>query len=131
MFDQIQNPMMSFNKNFAETMLKMNGLAFETATRAIDVQIKTIENRWNATQAFLAQATEVTNMDDVKALMPKSVSLVKESTEKFVASSQEIFGLSVKTGEAMSAMMKQNFEAANETVVTTVNTVKAAAKKTK
>ena len=60
-------------------------------------------------------------MEAAKAFWPKSVNLVKESTEKFYANGQEVFGVTLKTSEAIGQLAKGQFEAANETFTKQVN----------
>ena len=62
---------------------------------------------------------------------PKGVNLVKETSEKLYANGQEVFGVSLKTAEALGQLAKGGFEAANENFNKQVNNVKKAASATK
>jgi hypothetical protein len=58
----------------------------------------------------------VRDFDAVRAALPKGVTLVKESAEKFYATSQEVTGVLVKTTEAFGQLLKGTVEAANDSV---------------
>jgi hypothetical protein len=125
MFEQINNQFVNLTKQFADSTLKANSLAFQNFERAIGVQLKTFETGVSATVAFFGEASEVRDLEGVKTIWPKGVALVKQSTEHFYNAGQEVFGQTVKTGEAIGQLYKAQFEAANDTVV------KTAAKATK
>ena len=67
------------------------------------------------------------DFDSLKAFWPKSVNLVKESAEKLYANGQEVFGVTLKTSEALGQLAKGSFEAANDNFSKQVNAVKKAA----
>jgi phasin family protein len=128
MYEQINSQVLAFSKNFADNALKAHSLAMEGFERITALQLKTLENRVSATVEFLSEAAEVRDFDGLKTIFPKSVNLVKETTEKFYANGQEVFGVSLKTSEALGQLAKGNFEAANENFTKQVNAVKKAAK---
>ncbi len=114
MYEQINSQFLAMSKSFADTAFKAHGLAIEGIERITDLQLKTMENRAEAAIEFWSEAAEVRDFDALKAFWPKSVSLVKESTEKFYANGQEVFGLTLKTTEALGQLAKGSFEAAND-----------------
>ncbi len=116
MFDQVSNQFLSFGKQAAETLLKANAIASEGVEKMIDVQLKTMEDRFNATSELVSMASEARDAEAFKTLLPKSVSLMKDSGEKLYSTSQEIFGIVVKTNEALGDLAKTNFESANGAV---------------
>ena len=132
MFEQINNQFVSATKQFADSALKANSLAFQNFERAMGVQLRTYETNVNATVAFLGEASEVRDLEGVKAIFPKGVALVKSSTEQFYNAGQEVLGQSLKTGEAIGQLYKAQFDAANDNVRSNVNaaaaTVQATAK---
>ena len=128
MFDQINSQMLSASKQFADAAFKAQGIAFEGFEKAVNLQVKAVENRWNATIAFFGEAAEVNNLDAVKAFLPKGAALVRETAEQNYATSQALINVSVQTSEALSGLAKGQFEAANEAFV---KPVAAAARKTK
>ncbi len=129
MYEQINSQFLALSKSFADNAFKAQNLAAEGMERIAALQLKTLENRVAATVEFLSEAAEVRDFDGVKAIWPKSVNLVKESTEKFYANGQEIFGLTLKTSEALGQLAKGSFEAANDNFTKQVNNVKKAAAK--
>ena len=129
MYEQINSQFLALSKSFADNAFKAQNLAAEGMERIAALQLKTLENRVAATVEFWSEAAEVRDFDGVKAIWPKSVNLVKESTEKFYANGQEIFGLTLKTSEALGQLAKGSFEAANDNFTKQVNSVKKAAAK--
>jgi hypothetical protein len=127
MIEQYNNQVLAFSKSFADAAFKAQGIALANFEKIADIQLKILENRANATAAFVTEALEVRDFDGLKAIWPKGVTLAKESAEKAYATTQEVFGLSVKTGEALGEIAKTNFAKTNETLQDQVNTFKKAA----
>jgi len=127
MIEQYNNQVLAFSKSFAEAAFKMQGLALQNFEKIAGLQLKTIETSATATAAFVTEAMEVRDFDGLKAIWPKGVTLAKESAEKAYATSQEVFGISVKASEALGEMAKTNFAATNETIKTNVDSFKKAA----
>jgi len=126
MYEQFNSKQfITLSKQLSDAAFKAHGLAVASFEKAIDLQLKTMENRVNATVEFWSDASEVRDMEGARALFPKSVSLAKDSAEKFYATSQELVGLSVKTTEAIGTVVKGSIESTNETIKPVV----AAAKK--
>ncbi len=132
------NQALALTKSLADTTFKAHTLALESLERLTNLQFKAIENRVTATADFFSEAAEVRDFDDMKTIWPKGVNLVKETAEKIYANTQEAFGISVKTGEALSQLAKGSFELATDNIKKQVNAatteftskVNAAAKKT-
>lgn len=127
MIEQYNNQVLAFSKSFAEAAFKVQGLALQSFEKIADLQLKAIENRANATAAFVTEALEVRDFDGLKAIWPKGVTLAKESAEKAYANSQEVFGITVKTSEALGELAKTNFVTTNETIKNNVDSFKKAA----
>ena len=127
MYEQFNSQVLAFGKNFADAAFKAQNLALESFEKITELQLKTLENRLSATQAFVTEALEARDFEGFKAVWPKGVNLVKESTEKFYSAGQEVFGVTLKTSEAFGEMAKKNFEAANENINAQVSAVKKAA----
>lgn len=117
MYEQASNQFLALSKQAAETFIKANAIAVEGFEKLIDIQLKTIEDRVKVATDLIGQAGEVRDLDGARAAFPKSVSLVKDSAEKFYATSQEVAGVLTKTGEAFGQLFKGTVEAANDTVV--------------
>ncbi|HVJ62654.1 MAG TPA: phasin family protein [Tahibacter sp.] len=127
MIEQYNNQVLAFSKSFADAAFKAQGIALANFEKIADIQLKIFENRANATAAFVSEALEVRDFEGLKAIWPKGVTLAKESAEKAYSTTQEVFGLQVKTGEALSEIAKTNFAATNETLQSQVNSFKKAA----
>lgn len=119
MFEQYSNPFAAMTQNFAANTLKANTLAFQNIERVVGLQLKTFQDTLNATVAFMGEAAEVRDMEGAKAIWPKGVALVKDSTETMYSTSQEVFGSTLKTNEAIGQIYKAQFESANEGLVKT------------
>ena len=128
MYEQINSQVLALSKSFADNALKAHSLAVEGFERITALQLKTLENRVSATVEFWSEAAEVRDFDGLKAIWPKGINLVKETSEKFYANGQEVFGVSLKASEALGQLAKGSIEAANENFTKQVNVVKKAAK---
>lgn len=127
MFQQINTQVLALGKNFADTAFKAQSLALEGFEKIAGLQLKTLENQVNATTAFLSEAFEARDFETAKAVWPKGVNLVKESTEKLYSTSQEVFGVGLKTSEALGQLARDAFETTNDKFTKSVNAVNAAA----
>ena len=117
MFEQFNSKQaINLSKQFADTAFKAQGLALAGIERAFDLQLKTFENRVNAAVEFASEAAEVRDIEGVRTLFPKSVAIAKDSAEKYYSTSQELVGISVKTGEAISDLIRGTIENANESI---------------
>jgi hypothetical protein len=128
MFDQINAQFSQYTKQLTESALRANAIAVEHFETLAALQVKAIEGRLNAATAFASEASEVRDLEGAKALLPKTISFVKDASEHLIAVSQEVVGQTLKTSEALAGLAKTNFDAAGEAVVRPV-TVKASAKK--
>ena len=132
MFEQINSQFVSLTRQFAESAIKANTLALQNFEHAMGVQLKTFEAGMTSTVAFMGEAVEVRDLEGVKAIFPKGVQLVKQSSEQFYNAGQEVLGQSLKTGEAIGQLYKAQFDAATDNVRNTVNaTAQAAQQATK
>ena len=127
MYEQINTQVLAMSKNFADAAFKAHSVAVEGLERIADLQLKTLENRVSATVEFWSEAAEVRDFDALKSFWPKGVNLMKETTEKLYANGQEVFGLTLKTTEALGQLAKGSFEVANDNFTKQVNAVKKAA----
>jgi len=117
MFEQFNSKQaINLSKQFADTAFKAQGLALASIERAFDLQLKTFENRVNAAVEFATEAADVRDIEGVKTLFPKSAALAKDSAEKYYATSQELVGITVKTGEAIGDLIRGSIESANDSV---------------
>ncbi len=126
MYEQFDSKQfIAFSKQFSDAAFKAQGLAIAGLERVVDVQLKTFENRLNATVEFLTDASEVRDLEAARSLFPKSVQLAKDNAEKMYAVSQELVGISVKTTEAIGDVVRGQYE---QVAKTGAATAKKAAK---
>ena len=128
MYEQINTQALALSKSLSDTAFKANSLAVEGFERITNLQLKALENRVAAAVEFWSEAAEVRDFDGMKSIWPKSVNLVKETTEKLYANGQEVLNVAVKTGEAIGQLAKGSIENANETFTKQVNVAKKSAK---
>jgi phasin family protein len=128
MFEQMNAQSLQLGKSYVDAFAKAQAVAMEGFERITDLQIKTLEDRVNAAVQFWSEAAEVRDFEGARAFWPKGVQLAKENAEKLYATSQEVFGVTLKTTEALGALAKGSFETTNETIAKQVNTAKKAAK---
>lgn len=120
MSEQFNNPFAAFGqinaygKQFAEAAQKANGLAFDHVEKTLNLQIKTLEDRLNATLGFVAEAAEVQDLEGFQSLLPKGLQLVKDNAERFFNAGQEVVGSTIKTQEAIGQIVRDQFEVAAE-----------------
>jgi phasin family protein len=126
MFEQINAQSLSLGKSYADAFVKAQTVALEGFERITDLQIKTLEDRVNAAVQFWSEAAEVRDFEAARAFWPKGVQLAKENAEKMYATGQEVFGVTLKTTEALGQLAKGSFENTSETISKNVNTAKKA-----
>lgn len=103
-------PFASAVRQFAESALQANALAFQGFERIIKVQLASAESSLNSSLAFISEAADVSSLDEAKAIWPKGAALVKDSTEQLYAASQEVLSQTLKTSEAMGRLFREQFQ---------------------
>lgn len=126
MYEQIPNQFLSFGKQALEATFKAQHLALENLERVATMQLKSLEDRVNATVAFLGEAAEVRDADGAKTVWPKGVALIKESGEQFFSVNQEALNSTLKTSETIGQLVKTQLEAVNDSVVKAAPAAKTA-----
>ena len=128
MYQPFNEQFAAATRQFAETAAQVNRLALDNAEAVFGLQLSAIEDRVNATFAFLGEAAEVRDFDGLKTLLPKGAQVARENLERSVSTGQEVFGRTMKTQGAISELAKSQFEAAARGVQGEVEkTVQAAA----
>jgi hypothetical protein len=125
---QFTNQFSSFTHQFAAAASRANRLALEGAETVFGVQLKTFEKNIDATTAYIDELAEVRDLEAYKTLWPKGLQLAKDNAERLIAAGQEVFGVTLKTGEALGQLAKNQFESATDTVQATVAKATKAAK---
>lgn len=89
MSNQFTLPFASVARQFAQSALKANTLAFEGFERIVSLQLKSAEAGLKSSVAFLSEATDVTDLENAKEIWPKSVALVKNSSEQLYSTARK------------------------------------------
>ncbi|UNK51043.1 phasin family protein [Lysobacter sp. S4-A87] len=132
MYQPFNEQFAAATRQFAETAAQVNRLALANAEAVFGLQLAAIEDRVNATFAFLGEAAEVRDFEAAKSLLPKGVQVARENLERSVSTGQEVFGRTLKTHGAITELAKAQFETSAKEVQTSVdNTIKAANKAAK
>jgi Phasin protein len=127
MYEQINTHALAFGKSVTKSAVEGNNLAVEGIERITRLQLKTLENRLAAADAFLSEALEVRDADGLRTIWPKGFNLCKETTEKLYANGQEVFNVMLRTVEALGQLARRNIDGASETFARAASPSKAAA----
>lgn len=128
MFEQMNTQTAALGKNYADTFVKAQGLALAGFERITELNLKAFEERVKASVEFWTEAAEVRDFEGLKSISEKGVQLAKESAEKLYANSQEVFGVSLKTSEALGSLAKGSFDTTNEAITKQAATARKAAR---
>ena len=127
---QFNDQFSAYTHQFAAVAARMNRLALENAETMFGVQLRTLEKNVDATTSFLGELVEARDLESYKTLVPKGLQVARDNAERVAAAGQEVFGLTLKTSEALGQMAKNQFEAATEQAQATVaKATKAASKR--
>jgi len=117
---------------FADAAAQVNRLALENAEKAFGLQLAALEESTTATFAFWGELADVRDLDGLKSVLPKGAQSARANTERGIGVAQEVFANSVKTGEAIGALAKGQFEkAATQAKAEVEKVAKAAGKAAK
>lgn len=125
---QFNEQFSTYTHQLAATAARASRLALESAETVFGVQLKTFEKNIDATTAFFGELSEAGDLESYKNLWPKGLQIAKDNAERLVAAGQEVFGVTLKTGEAFGQLVKSQFESATDTVQATVAKATKAAK---
>ena len=117
MFEQMNSQILSFSKQFAESIIKANTVAVDHFEKIIDVQLKGFEDRMTTMAELVETAAVVKSPEEFRAFLPKSISMIKTVAEKNVALSQEITGITTRSTETLVSLIKGQFDVANDSIV--------------
>lgn len=120
------------SSQFSDAAAQVNRLALENLEKAFGLQLSAIEESTTATFAFWGELADVRDMDGLKSVLPKGAQIARANTERTIGVAQEVFANTVKTGEAIGALAKGQFEkAATQATAEVEKATKAAAKTAK
>ena len=127
---QFNDQFSAYTHQFAAVAARMNRLALENAETVFGVQLRTLEKNVDATTSYLGELVEARDLESYKTLVPKGLQVARDNAERAAAANQEVFGLNLKTSEALGQLTKNQFEAATEQAQATVaKATKAASKR--
>ena len=112
MYTQFNEQFAAATRQFADAAAQVNRLAVENTEALFSLQLAAIQDRANATFAFIGEAVEVRDADGLKAIWPKGVQVARENAERGVAVSQEALGRTSKANEQIADIAKTQFETA-------------------
>ncbi len=110
--NQINEQFTATTRQFADNAAEVNQLALANAQEVFGMQLAAIEQNASAAFAFFGELANVRDADGLKAVLPKGVQVARENVERSISTSQEVFGQTMKTNEAIGQVAKGQFEAA-------------------
>ena len=132
MYPQFNDQFAKSARQFADTTAQVGRLALENTEAVFGLQLAAIEENMNATFAFWGELADVRDFDGLKSVLPKGAQIARANTERGIGVAQEVFANSVKTGEAIGALAKGQFEkAATQAKAEVEKVAKAAGKAAK
>jgi hypothetical protein len=114
------NDFSAYTQQFAAIASRANRLALENAESAFSVGVKTVERNVEAVTDYFGELAGARDFDSYKTLWPKGLQIARDNAERLVAAQQEMFGLSLKTGEAFGSLAKSHIESATDSFNATV-----------
>lgn len=98
--------------SFTAAANRANRVALENAESMFGVQLKTFEKNATAMAGFFGELTQANAADGYQALLPKGLQVARDNIERLAAAGQEVVGMSLKAGEAISELARAPFQAA-------------------
>ena len=85
MFEQIPGNVAAYGKLVADSAVQANSLAAEGLARIARSQLKVIEGRLAAADAFWSEAARIRDAEGLRTIWPKSINLARETGETLYA----------------------------------------------
>ncbi len=115
MYSQFNEQFTAAARQFADAAAQVNRLAIENTEALFSLQLAAIQDRANATFAFIGEAAEVRDADSLKTVWPKGLQVARENIERGVAVGQEAMGRTSKANEQIADIAKTHLESAAKT----------------
>ncbi|MEO6170179.1 MAG: phasin family protein [Lysobacter sp.] len=112
MYSQFNEQFTAAARQFADAAAQVNRLAIENTEALFSLQLAAIQDRANATFAFIGEAAEVRDADSLKTVWPKGLQVARENIERGVAVGQEVMGRTSKANEQIADIAKTQLESA-------------------
>ncbi len=126
--NQINEQFTAATRQFADNAAEVNQLALANAQQVFGLQLATLEQNATAAFAFFGELANVRDAEGLKAVWPKGIQVARENVERSISTSQEVFGQTMKTNEAIGQVAKGQFEAATAQAKANVDKATKAAK---
>lgn len=115
MYSQFNEQFTAATRQFTDAAAHVNRLAIENTEALFGLQLAAIQDRANATFAFMGEAAEVRDAEALKNIWPKGVQVARENIERGVAVSQEVMASTTKANEQIADIAKNQLESAAKT----------------
>ena len=115
MYSQFNEQFTAAARQFADAAAQVNRLAIENTEALFSLQLAAIQDRANATFAFIGEAAEVRDAESLKTVWPKGLQVARENIERGVAVGQEVMGRTSKANEQIADIAKTQLESAAKT----------------
>lgn len=128
MTQAFNNQLFTFSKQFADNAFKAQSLALKGLEQVAELQLKAFEQQARSAADYVAQATEVRDLEALRGLWEKGANLSRDQAEQAAAVGRDILAVSQKTAESLGALAQAQQQAANDAVAAPAAGKKAAAK---
>ena len=115
MYSQFNEQFTAAARQFADAAAQVNRLAIENTEALFSLQLAAIQDRANATFAFIGEAAEVRDADSLKTVWPKGLQVARENIGRGVAVGKEAMGRTSKANEQIADIAKTQLESAAKT----------------
>lgn len=128
MTQQLNTQVFAYAKQFADNAFKAQSLALKGLEQVAELQLKAFEQQARSAADYVAQATEVRDLEALRGLWEKGANLSRDQAEQAAAVGRDILAVSQKTAESLGALAQAQQQAANDAVAAPAAGKKAAAK---
>lgn len=110
MFEQIQQNALSFNKQFAQSLVLSNQILVDSFEKLVDVQLKHVDAYMGNLTSFSTDLMQATDAEGLRAMLPKTVELTKQSGELAQTAAKDLIAIVSNTTESLSHVAKGSLE---------------------
>lgn len=128
MTQQLNTQAFAYARQLADHAFKAQAVALKGFEEVANLQFKAFEQQAHSAADFVAQATEVRDLEALRGLWEKGTSLSRDHAEQAVNVGREIFAVSQKTAESLGALAQAQQQAASDAVAAPAAARKTAAK---
>lgn len=129
MTQQLNTQVFAYAKQFADHAFKAQSVALKALEQVTELQLKAFEQQARSTADYVAQVSEVRDLEALRQMWEKGTSLTRDQAEQAVAVSREIMAVTQKTAESLSSLLQAQQQAANDAVAAAPAAAKKAAAK--